>query len=72
MSLHRDVTRQADKLDREYEILEMMLSAEEVSTAEQVSLAVRQAKRVRAESTLLVRSLAKLRDDLQPEEAQGD
>jgi hypothetical protein len=66
MTLHGEVEVQADKLDREYEILDIMLSAEDRLSAEQVQLAVRQAKRVRAESTLLVRSLARLRDDLQP------
>ncbi len=64
--LHSDVEVQADKLDREFEILDIMLSAEDRLSVEQVQLAVRQAKRVRAEATLLVRALAKLRDDLQP------
>jgi len=66
MSLHDEVERQADKLEREIEILDIMLSAEEKLTLDQVKLGLRQAKRVRDESTLLVRSLAKLRDDLQP------
>lgn len=66
MSLHGEVERQADKLDREIEILEIMLAAEDKLTLDQVKLGLRQAKRVRDESTLLVRSLAKLRDDLQP------
>jgi hypothetical protein len=66
MTLHGEVEVQADKLDREYDILDIMLSAEDRLSAEQVKLAVRQAKRVRAEASILVRALAKLRDDLQP------
>lgn len=66
MTLHGEVEVQADKLDREYEILDIMLAAEDRLSAEQVKLAVRQAKRVRAEASMLVRSLARLRDNLQP------
>ncbi len=65
MTLHGEVEIQADKLDREFEILDIMLSSEDRLSAEQVSLAVRQAKRVRAEASMLVRSLARLRDNLQ-------
>lgn len=66
MTLHGEVEVQADKLDREYEILDIMLAAEDRLSAEQVKLAVRQAKRVRQEASMLVRSLARLRDNLQP------
>lgn len=66
MSLHRAVVRQADKLNREYEMLEMMLGDDHQFSENQVQLALAQAKRVRNESTFLVRSLARLRDDLQP------
>jgi hypothetical protein len=68
MSLHREVTRQADKLDSEYEMLEMMLGEDREQSEEQVMLALAQAKRVRNESTVLVRVLARLRDRLQSKE----
>lgn len=54
----------ADKLDEEYDILERM--GPPSSDPAHVSLLLQQAKRVRRESTLLVRALAQLRDNLQP------
>lgn len=66
--LHRRVIDQADKLDREYEILDMMRerAITDASLEPHVAMMLAQTKRVRRESTLLVRALAQLRDDLQP------
>lgn len=62
-----EVHRIADNLSRELDILEMMeWSHGERPSQEQVKLALVQAKRVKRQSTLLVRALAALRDNLQP------
>lgn len=64
--LHRRVADQADKLDREYDLLERML--DRGTTAESapahVLLVLQQAKRVRREAQDLVRALAAVRDNL--------
>ena len=68
MELRRRVIAQADKLDREYDLLERMLDTPltDDTGIDSVALLVSQAKRVRRESNMLVRVLAQLRDDLQP------
>lgn len=64
MELHRT----ADKFDEEATILlDLIDGIEEGSPSiERVELALAEAKRVRRESTVLVRQLAELRDQLQP------
>lgn len=59
-----------DKLQEELEILDQMewWMREHTPTKEEVDVAVSQAKRVRRQSNLLVRELAKYRDNLQPKE----
>lgn len=59
--------RSADKLFTDIDHLDRLLDPEELD-AERVDLALSVAKRVRRESTLLVRLLASLRDQLQPKE----
>lgn len=68
MELRRTVAAQADKLDEEYDLLERMLDTplEEGVDPDHVKIVLGQAKRVRRESTLLVRALAQFRDNLQP------
>jgi hypothetical protein len=61
MELHRD---QADKFFSEVDMLEQML--EHDLDEDTVELALSQAKRVRREGNLVVRALARLRDQLQP------
>lgn len=56
--------RSADKLFTEIDHLEAVLPEE--GTGQDVELALSVAKRVRRESTILVRLLASLRDQLQP------
>lgn len=64
MPLHRQVAEQADKLDAEYDLLERMRETS-LDSETHVLLMLQQAKRVRRESTHLVRLLAQVRDDLQ-------
>lgn len=64
MPLHRQVAEQADTLDAEYDLLERM-RATSLDSETHVLLMLQQAKRVRRESTHLVRLLAQVRDDLQ-------
>jgi hypothetical protein len=72
--LRRRVAAQARKLDEEYDLLERMLDTPLTDDVEHphVRVVLSQAKRVRRESTLLVKGLAQLRDNLQPQEAQGN
>lgn len=69
-TLQRQLAVQADRLDHEYSLLEPMLDAslEGPDADERVRILLGQAKRVRRESTLVVRAIARLRDDLQSEE----
>lgn len=62
--LQRQVDAQADKLDREYDSLERLLDTP--ANEQTVQLLLSQAKRVKRESSVLVRNLARLRDHLQP------
>jgi hypothetical protein len=55
----------SDKLFTEMDHLERLLNRDELDEDE-ISLALSVAKRVRRDSTLLVRHLASLRDQLQP------
>ena len=64
MTLHRQIDRQADKLDTEYDLLERMRDGDPTSI-QVVALMLQQAKRVRREASALVRLLAQQRDDLQ-------
>lgn len=61
MELHRI----ADKLMEEVDMLDMMLASENESY-QHLQIAVAQTKRVRRECNMLLKSLAILRDDLQP------
>lgn len=45
---------------------------DDATTLERVQMALAQAKRVSRESRIAVQQLARLRDHLQPEEAQGN
>lgn len=60
-----ELHRSADKFFAEVDHLERMLDADEMSD-ERIRLALASAKRVRRESNLVVRALARLRDQLQP------
>lgn len=62
--LQRLVDAQADKLDREYDLLERLLDTR--ASDETIQLILSQGKRVKRESTVLVQRLAQLRDYLQP------
>lgn len=59
--LHRVV----DKLLTEADHLERILDSDDLSV-ERVALALAASKRVRRESNLVVRALARIRDELQP------
>lgn len=64
---------QSDKLLTEVDHLERLMDCDEDQfDAARVDLALSVAKRVRRESTFLVRLLASQRDQLQPEEAQAN
>lgn len=67
------VAAQAVKFEHEADLLGIQLDRifEDVANLDRTELAVSQAKRVRRESNFLVQALARLRDHLQPEEAQG-
>jgi hypothetical protein len=58
-----DYTAAADKLLQEIHHMEILLDTDDIS----VDLALAQAKRVRRESTVLVRALARHRDSYSPE-----
>lgn len=60
-----ELHRSADKFFAEVDHLERMLDADDMSD-ERIRLALASAKRVRRESNLVVRALARLRDQLQP------
>jgi hypothetical protein len=64
--LHAD----CDKFFSEVDHLDRILDSDDLDQS-RIELALSQAKRVRRESNLVVRSLAKLRDQLQPKEAQA-
>jgi hypothetical protein len=55
-----------DKLFTELDHLARVVEREEAFDPENVDLALALAKRVRSRSTILIRSLAKVRDELQP------
>lgn len=68
---HDAAVAQADRFDREVDILQQQidrLATPGRPSEDQAVLAVSQAKRVRRESNLLVRNLAILRDYLQSKE----
>jgi len=60
-----ELHRSADKFHRESTILIEMLDVEDVSR-EHAELLLFQAKRVRREANILVRAIARERDELQP------
>lgn len=57
--------READKLFTDVDHLDSLLSTDDLSE-ERVELALATAKRVRRQSTILVRTIARIRDQLQP------
>jgi prefoldin subunit 5 len=63
-----EVHAQAARFEREVDLLGIQIDRLDGDrpSPEQVALAVSEAKRVRRESNLLVRTLARLRDNLQP------
>jgi hypothetical protein len=58
-----ELHRVADKLFTEVDHLERILEGEDLPDSERTELALSVAKRVRRDSTLLVRHLASLRDN---------
>lgn len=70
MKPHREAVEAADRLDREYDLLERQFDTPLTESTEPVAveLLLVQAKRVRREATAVVRSLARFRDHLQSEE----
>jgi hypothetical protein len=61
--LQRQTDAQAEQLNKELDLLDLMLDNE--VTSETVNLVLSQAKRGERECRLLVRCLAKMRDNLQ-------
>lgn len=71
---HTDAIRALDRLQREQDILAQMRETPvtDESAAVHYDLMAQQAKRVRSTSNLVVRALARLRDQLQPKEGTSE